>query len=80
LEFHGPSAFAEILHLATEYASSEPCDAENQKYFILLIITDGAISDLESTKDEIVIASDLPISIIIVGIGENDQEFENMEA
>eukprot|EP00002_Diphylleia_rotans_P027897 TRINITY_DN561_c0_g1_i1.p2 TRINITY_DN561_c0_g1~~TRINITY_DN561_c0_g1_i1.p2 ORF type:complete len:203 (+),score=37.06 TRINITY_DN561_c0_g1_i1:904-1512(+) len=38
-----------------------------QKYYILLILTDGEISDLESTKRAIVQASELPMSIIIVG-------------
>ena len=34
---------------------------------VLLILTDGAITDFEETKHEIVQASDLPMSIIIVG-------------
>ena len=32
-----------------------------------MILTDGAITDFEETKHEIVQASDLPMSIIIVG-------------
>jgi hypothetical protein len=63
--------------LATEYAHSEPIDNENQKYFILLIITDGVINDFEATKDEIVLASELPISIVIIGVG--DENFDKME-
>ena len=34
---------------------------------VLLILTDGAITDFNETKHEIVQASDLPMSIIIVG-------------
>lgn len=48
----------------------------NQKYQICLILTDGLISDIEETKDAIVELSDYPISIIIIGIGEDD--FEEM--
>lgn len=44
----------------------------NQKYNILLIITDGIISDLQKTIDQIVYGSELPLSIIIVGVGSAD--------
>ena len=40
------------------------------EYFVLLIITDGDISDHEETKNAIVYASNLPMSIIIVGVGD----------
>ena len=36
-----------------------------QQYFVLLILTDGAITDFEETKSAIVAASELPMSIII---------------
>jgi len=42
------------------------------KYYIFLILTDGLINDMEATTDEIVRATNLPISIIIVGIGDED--------
>jgi len=41
-------------------------------YNILLILTDGEIHDMQITKDLIVEASDLPLSIIIVGVGRAD--------
>jgi hypothetical protein len=37
-----------------------------------MIITDGKISDLDKTIDQIVRGSSLPLSIIIVGVGEAD--------
>ena len=40
-----------------------------QVYNVLLIITDGEIHDMDETKQLIVDASDLPLSIIIVGVG-----------
>lgn len=49
----------------------------NQKYLILLIITDGIINDMEKTIDEIVRGSSLPLSIIIVGVG--DADFSSMD-
>lgn len=48
-----------------------------QQYFILLIITDGEITDLDQTRQAIVNASKLPMTIIIVGVGEAD--FKAME-
>lgn len=43
-----------------------------QQYFILLIITDGVISDMDETRHAVVQASKLPMSIIIVGVGNAD--------
>lgn len=40
-----------------------------QQYFILLMLTDGVITDIEDTKRAIIAASHLPMSIIIVGVG-----------
>jgi Copine len=43
-----------------------------QNYFVLLMITDGSITDLPDTISAIVYASTLPYSIIIVGVGSAD--------
>ena len=40
-----------------------------QQYYVLLMLTDGAISDMAATKRAIIDASHLPVSIIIVGVG-----------
>lgn len=44
---------------------------------MLLIITDGVITDMDQTRTAIVEASYLPMSIIIVGVGRAD--FSAME-
>merc|ERR1712232_416464 len=41
-------------------------------YTILLILTDGAVSDINSTAAGIARASNAPLSIVIVGIGNAD--------
>lgn len=41
-----------------------------------MILTDGEITDIDKTIDSIVKGSDYPLSIIIVGVGDN--EFESM--
>ena len=41
-------------------------------YHIIMILTDGMIDDMAETKDSLVAASFLPISVIIIGIGNGD--------
>jgi hypothetical protein len=43
---------------------------------VLLIITDGVIHDMPKTKQILAQLSNLPCSVIIIGVGEED--FENM--
>lgn len=45
---------------------------EEKKFYVLCIFTDGSIHDMEDTKEQIVRLSYLPVSIIIVGIGNED--------
>ena len=50
---------------------------ERSKYLILLILTDGEIHDMDPTIELLVNASNLPLSVLIVGVGNAD--FTNME-
>ncbi|NXT28344.1 CPNE9 protein, partial [Syrrhaptes paradoxus] len=50
---------------------------DGSQYHVLLIITDGVISDMLQTKEAIVTASALPMSIIIVGVGPAEFEGES---
>lgn len=43
-----------------------------QQYYILLILTDGVVTDMADTREAIVRASHLPMSVIIVGVGNAD--------
>ena len=47
-----------------------------RNYAILLILTDGKIDDMVETKNILVQASSYPISVIIIGVGDNN--FGNM--
>ncbi|KAI3898398.1 hypothetical protein MKX03_007912 [Papaver bracteatum] len=72
---HGPTLFGNVINRAAQIAGES---LRNQtKYFVLLIITDGVVSDLQETIDSLVRASDLPLSILIIGVGGED--FKNME-
>ncbi|CAA7404649.1 unnamed protein product [Spirodela intermedia] len=72
----GPTLFGPVINAASTIASQSLAHNQ-QKYFILLIITDGVVTDLQETRDAIVKGSDLPLSILIVGVGGAD--FKEME-
>ncbi|XVF11387.1 hypothetical protein REPUB_Repub08aG0023700 [Reevesia pubescens] len=72
----GPTLFGQVINKAALIASQSLAN-DARKYFVLLIITDGVVTDLQETKDALVNASDLPLSILIVGVGGAD--FKEME-
>ncbi|XP_057503332.1 protein BONZAI 3-like [Actinidia eriantha] len=72
----GPTLFGQVINTAAEIAG-RALSCNNSKYFVLLIITDGVLTDLQETKDALVRASDLPLSVLIVGVGGAD--FQQME-
>jgi hypothetical protein len=43
-----------------------------QAYTVLLILTDGSVTDVEKTKRSLFEASQSPLSIVIVGLGNDD--------
>ena len=59
-----------LIRMAVDALQGE----QRMVYFVLLMITDGIITDMEATKNAIVRASSLPLSIIIVGVGDADFE------
>ncbi|KAH9688683.1 Branched-chain-amino-acid aminotransferase-like protein 1 [Citrus sinensis] len=72
----GPTLFGQVINTAARIAG-QSLSYDRSKYFVLLIITDGVLKDLQETKDALVRASDLPLSILIVGVGGAD--FTQME-
>eukprot|EP00286_Rhodomonas_abbreviata_P025468 CAMPEP_0181298138 /NCGR_PEP_ID=MMETSP1101-20121128/5623_1 /TAXON_ID=46948 /ORGANISM="Rhodomonas abbreviata, Strain Caron Lab Isolate" /LENGTH=539 /DNA_ID=CAMNT_0023403141 /DNA_START=99 /DNA_END=1718 /DNA_ORIENTATION=+ len=74
VKLYGPTNFAEVIEHSTMMAREQ----RKEHYHVLLIITDGDITDLQETIKAIVKASSEPMSIIIVGVG--DEDFEMMEA
>ncbi|KAF7834030.1 protein BONZAI 1-like isoform X1 [Senna tora] len=72
----GPTLFGPVISNAA-FIASQSVASSARKYFVLLIITDGVVTDLQETKDALVKASDLPFSILIVGVGGAD--FKEME-
>ena len=78
VKLSGPTHFSPIIKkVMSEIYDEKMNKKEENHYHILLILTDGVSIDMKETVDCIVEASKLPLSIVIVGIGERD--FENME-
>ena len=75
MELSGPTYFTPVIDIMSQIAK---IDGTGANYHVLLIITDGIITDLEKTVRSIVAASYLPMSIIIVGVGNAD--FDAMDA
>lgn len=61
-----------------DMVQAENITQQSQKYYIMVILTDGIINDMQKTTDQIVRASGLPLSIIIIGVG--DADFSAMDA
>eukprot|EP00794_Sanderia_malayensis_P006163 gene6163-6874_t len=76
-QLYGPTNFAPVIQNTARIAKDSFNRDPASTYFVLLIITDGIITDMDRTKEAIVFAADLPVSIIIVGVGS--AEFDSME-
>ncbi|XP_051916862.1 copine-2 isoform X2 [Hippocampus zosterae] len=72
IRFYGPTNFAPIINHVARFAAQALQQEKAAQYFTLLIITDGVISDMDETRHSIVQASKLPMSIIIIGVGNAD--------
>ncbi len=62
----GPTSYAPLIYRAMEHVRSGP----KSTFTILLIITDGAVTNEEETREAIVAAAELPMSIIVIGVGD----------
>ncbi|KAM3860301.1 copine-3-like [Diretmus argenteus] len=77
VKLYGPTNFAPIINHVAHFGMQAIQQQTASQYFVLLIITDGVITDMDQTRSAIVNASRLPMSIIIVGVGGAD--FSAME-
>lgn len=74
ITFSGPTHFAPIVN---QVIYSIKTENNPLLYHILMILTDGIINDMKETIDALVEGSFLPLSVIIIGIG--DADFSNMD-
>jgi hypothetical protein len=72
VKLDGPTFFSPLLKNMVEFVRENNDASQSSVYYILMILTDGTIHDMQQTKDVIYDASYLPISLIIIGLGEAD--------
>lgn len=78
IKLWGPTNIAPIInHVARFAQEAQDTQKTPENYYVLLLITDGVVTDIDETRTAIVNASQLPMSIIIVGVGNAD--FTDME-
>ena len=75
LEFAGPTLFSALLGQAIDECIH--LQKQMNQYMILFILTDGEIHDKPQVIDQIIRCCTLPISLIIVGVGNGPFDIMN---
>jgi len=70
LIFKSPTYFAPTIKKTIDIIRSKMKNSNQYTYDILLILTDGKLDDMKETISLIVEGSELPLSIVIIGIGK----------
>jgi len=68
---NGPTNFAPTI-MSMKNIAMRTSQQNPMIYHILLIMTDGQVTDELQTKDAIISCTELPLSIIIIGVGDAD--------
>ena len=71
----GPTVFTEIIQTAAAKAESAQAAAQaqgKQAYTVLLILSDGSVSDVNATAQVLAQCANAPLSVVIVGVGSAD--------
>jgi uncharacterized protein YegL len=80
LVMSGPTVFDEVIQTAAARAQSSleaALQKGGQSYTVLLILSDGAVSDVQAAAATLKQVSGTPLSIVIVGVGGAD--FSSMQ-
>jgi hypothetical protein len=73
----GPTHFHHFIDKLNNTVKQDIARENYNTYNILMILTDGIIEDMDDTINALVESSYLPVSVIIIGIGNAD--FSNMD-
>ncbi|XP_023345926.1 copine-9 [Eurytemora carolleeae] len=64
-----PTRYSDLFQYTVDQFCSEE---EVDEYTIVLLITDGGVTDFDETKEVLVNSSNLPLSVVLVGVGDGD--------
>lgn len=70
---HGPCRLGPVLKKAIAQVKQEDAQTGHGVYTVLVLLTDGNFADFQDVADAIVAAAELPLSIVIVGVGGSDK-------
>ncbi|CAB9510120.1 Nicotinic receptor-associated protein 1 [Seminavis robusta] len=70
----GPTVFLKAIQSAAVRARKSKMDNTGGplRYSVLLIVTDGIMANFEETKQKLAVYSEVPLSVVIVGVGRSD--------
>jgi hypothetical protein len=74
LTMSGPTDFRSVLQAAAVQARKNHLSATENSvlYTVLLVITDGIMDNLQETQQKLAAYSEMPLSIVFVGVGRSD--------
>jgi hypothetical protein len=74
LTMSGPTDFRSVIHAAALRARKNHLNATENSvlYTVLLVITDGIMENLQETQQKLAAYSEMPLSIVFVGVGRSD--------
>ncbi|VDN21697.1 unnamed protein product [Gongylonema pulchrum] len=69
---YAPTDYSEVIYHTYKFGAAVQRQGSCDHYFVLLIVTDGCVTNAARTVNAIVDCSELPISLVIVGVGDRD--------
>ncbi|KAJ1561570.1 Copine-8 [Cladochytrium tenue] len=73
LRLSGPTDFAPVIdQVSRDLEEKMRAEPSMLHYQVLLMVTDGLITDLDATLRSLTRAASLPLSIVVVGVGQED--------
>ncbi|VIO87476.1 Uncharacterized protein BM_BM1879 [Brugia malayi] len=69
---YAPTDYSEVIYHTYKFGAAVQRQGSSDHYFVLLIVTDGCVTNPERTVNAIVDCAELPVSIVIVGVGNQD--------
>ncbi len=70
----GPTIFSQLIHQVSQRAIARGPG----HYDVMLLLTDGIVTDVQHTIKAVIESSNTPLSIIICGVGQRDWEAMNV--